>query len=272
MLEQLKNHPILLEANAIQTLCQPLAELGITTFSHLRVFDEKRLTILCNHPKSFVNYMKKKYYEADPCISFQAEMLDFGQYLVWDYVECFGKTKEMLDDSTALDFKHVFTIIKKQEGIKDFYHFGTHLSYPGIQQLYLNNLDLLVRFIAFFNERVTQEKSLSKAYALSLNSEQTSSCVTIKGQNSFLSSAPEKRAAFLSSLCKQSKLTQQLTSKEIACAFLLLEGKTAKEIAKVLALSHRTIEDRIRNIKDKLRAQNKTDLLVRLLEGSFLPH
>lgn len=271
MLEQLKKHPTFTYANEMAQLCQPLAELGITTFSHLNVSKDKRLTVLCNHPKSFKNYVSKKYYEADPCVNFKSETMDFGQYLVWDYVECSGKTKEMLADSTALDFKHVFTIINKKDGTNNFYHFGTHLSHPAIQQLYLNNLDLLVCFISFFSERIVQDKDLAKAYLIPLNTQQSSSCVEMNSQIGLLNPNPEKRSAFLSSLSKQS-ISSCLTPKEMDCAFLLLEGKTAKEIAKVVGISYRTIEERISIIKDKFKAQNKADLLRKLMTYSLSPY
>ncbi|WP_131775114.1 helix-turn-helix transcriptional regulator [Legionella anisa] len=272
MLEQLKRHPTLACVDKMARLCKPLTELGITTFSHLNVSKNNRLTVLCNNPKSFINYIEKKYYEADPCVSFQAETMDFGHYLAWDYVESSGKTREMLADSTALDFKHVFTIINKNDGINNFYHFGTHLSNIGIEQLYLNNLDLLVHFITYFNEQVSQDRSLSKAYSTPLNKSQTSSCIEVNSQKNLLSSVEERRSAFLNSLCAQNKKVLRLTQKEMDCGKLLLQGKTAKEIAKIVGISYRTIEDRISVIKDKLKAKNKVDLLRKLIDSPLLPY
>lgn len=262
MLEQLKRHPTLACADEMTRLCKPLAELGITTFSHLNVSKNNHLTVLCNHPKSFTNYIEKKYFEADPCVSFQTKAMDFGHYLAWDYVECTGKTREMLADSTALDFKHVFTIINKKDGLNNFYHFGTHLSNIGIEQLYLNNLDLLVQFITFFNERIAQDRSLAKAYTMPLNKNQTNSCIEVNSPISLLSSVEERRSAFLNSMEEQNKKALRLTQKEMDCSLLLLQGKTAKEIAKVVGISYRTIEDRINSIKTKLKAKNKADFVA----------
>lgn len=53
---------------------------------------------------------------------------------------------------------------------------------------------------------------------------------------------------------------------------LLVRGKTAKQIARVLALSHRTIEHRIESIKHKLQVKSKADLIEKLVdEFIFLP-
>ena len=45
----------------------------------------------------------------------------------------------------------------------------------------------------------------------------------------------------------------------------LLRGKTAKEIGRILGLSHRTIEHRIERMKLKLEADNKSHLIEILL-------
>ncbi|WP_019215942.1 hypothetical protein [Legionella tunisiensis] len=52
-----------------------------------------------------LNYALKKYYDADPCINIKPGSMDFGQYLVWDAVECYGKTAAMMQDAADFDFK-----------------------------------------------------------------------------------------------------------------------------------------------------------------------
>jgi DNA-binding CsgD family transcriptional regulator len=51
-----------------------------------------------------------------------------------------------------------------------------------------------------------------------------------------------------------------LTNRERQCIEYLLIGKTAKETAKILNLSHRTIEYYFENIKNKLGGCQKRDL------------
>ncbi|KTD40549.1 helix-turn-helix transcriptional regulator [Legionella parisiensis] len=47
----------------------------------------------------------------------------------------------------------------------------------------------------------------------------------------------------------------ELTNRE--CVFLLIRGKSAKEIGALLSLSKRTIEPYIENIKNKMDCKNK---------------
>ncbi|KTC84663.1 helix-turn-helix transcriptional regulator [Legionella drozanskii] len=259
MIEQFQNHPSILHTTEINLLCEPLNLLDITRFSHLRVFKNNQLTVQCNQPQFLQNYLDKKYYAADPCVNINPESTDLGEYLIWDAVDCSGKTAEMLADSAAFDFKHVFTIIKKQANYTDFYHFGTHLSNPAIHQIYINNLEILDRFIRLFNSKIKQSKTLARAYDIVLNTDHIPSQVELN----LLLNNHVKRDLLLEILMSSEE--QFLTANEIKCAELILEGKTAKEIAKILELSHRTIEDRIYALKLKLNAKNKADLIVKLI-------
>ncbi|MBA2652658.1 MAG: LuxR family transcriptional regulator [Tatlockia sp.] len=268
MIEQFQTHPSIIHATDIQQICEPLHLLDITTFSHLKIFNDNKLTVQCNNPQFLLNYLNKKYFTADPCVNFKTETTDLGEYLLWDTVDCSGETAKMLADSAAFGFKHIFTIMKKQSRYTDFYHFGTHLSNPSIHQIYINNLDILDRFITFFNAQIKNSKALSGAYEMILNADQSTSNVLINHDN-FLSSKQLKREIILKKLILPGP--RFLTAKENRCATLILKGKTAKEIAQELGLSCRTIEDRISSLKIKFNAKNKADLIVKLLgKGSEL--
>lgn len=108
---QLQHYSIESNAQELMELCRPLSELNITTFSHIRSYNNQ-FNVLCNNSKFLANYFKKKYYNADPCVQIKAESTEIGQFLVWDLIETQGQTAAMLQDSADFDFKHVFTIIK----------------------------------------------------------------------------------------------------------------------------------------------------------------
>ena len=58
-------------------------------------------------------------------------------------------------------------------------------------------------------------------------------------------------------------------NKEMLTARLLVRGKTAKEIGRILGLSHRTVEHRIERMKLKLQASNKSHLIEILLSHAL---
>ena len=57
-----------------------------------------------------------------------------------------------------------------------------------------------------------------------------------------------------------------LTARELACAKLLLQGKSARLIAEALFLSPRTVETHLKNLKEKLQCHTKTELISKINE------
>lgn len=60
-----------------------------------------------------------------------------------------------------------------------------------------------------------------------------------------------------------------LTDREHECVFLLIRGKSAKEIGALLSLSKRTIESYIENIKNKMDCRNKAEILVKAVLNGY---
>lgn len=253
---QLEHYSIEANAQELLELCRPLTELNISTFSHIRSFHNNQFNVLCNNSKFLANYFKKEYYNADPCVQIKAESSPIGQFLVWDVIKTHGQTAAMLQDSADFDFKHVFTIIKNKPDCTEFYHFGTHLTTPAINQLYINNIDLLDQFIHYFKRAVSQSKVLSKSYLQGFSPNKSSDSSLLLNQ---LDS--KKQAAFLKAI---STPENTLTKREVEYAQLIIKGMTAKEIALQLKQSPRTIEHRIDGLKVKLQARNKIDLSIKL--------
>jgi len=61
-----------------------------------------------------------------------------------------------------------------------------------------------------------------------------------------------------------------LTDKQQNCLFYLIRGKSIKEIAKILQISHRTVESHLDSIKIKLNCQYKSEIIEHAIESGFL--
>lgn len=64
----------------------------------------------------------------------------------------------------------------------------------------------------------------------------------------------------------------KLTNRECECVFLLVRGKSAREIGVLLSLSKRTVESYIENIKNKMHCQNKSEVLVKAVLNGYHTH
>ncbi len=60
-----------------------------------------------------------------------------------------------------------------------------------------------------------------------------------------------------------------LTQREAECVSYLLYGLTIRGAAKALGISHRTAEDYISNIREKLDCSSKASLIVKIMESDF---
>lgn len=78
----------------------------------------------------------------------------------------------------------------------------------------------------------------------------------LSGQNSFVLNGKIKKI--------------HLSDREEECLFFILRGKTVKLIARFLGLSPRTVEEHVANLKIKLNAQNKYELIDNAIQAGFL--
>jgi DNA-binding CsgD family transcriptional regulator len=68
----------------------------------------------------------------------------------------------------------------------------------------------------------------------------------------------------LSNYIENEYLSAPLTDRELECALFLRTGISAKEIAKLLVISPRTVEKHTDNIKEKLKCKTKLQLIATL--------
>jgi len=60
-----------------------------------------------------------------------------------------------------------------------------------------------------------------------------------------------------------------LSQRQSECLFYMIRGKTSKEIAQILHLSYRTVEDYIQQTKDKFRCHTKSQLMEKAMEQGY---
>lgn len=61
-----------------------------------------------------------------------------------------------------------------------------------------------------------------------------------------------------------------LTEKQENCLFLLIRGKSIKEIAKILGISPRTVESHMESIKNRLDCRSKSDIIEKAMDSGYL--
>jgi DNA-binding CsgD family transcriptional regulator len=256
----INNHPMFHHADDLNRICSPLSLIDINYFSHVKITNCNEFSALSLNPEFGRHYLMNHYYNADVNAAKNNEL---GKYVIWDNIELAGKSKKLYAESIQLGVDHTFTIVDASASEKNFYHFASNIKGRSINQEYLTHLELLNRFIDYFNEKVAESPILSKAYHFKIAVDETSSYETNLALAQHESDKKEKFLAITGSPKPiPRKISTQLTYNENRCLALYIAGYSAKEISKNLGLSFRTVENYISHIKEKLRVRTKTQLIL----------
>ncbi|MBS0350133.1 MAG: hypothetical protein JSR33_02915 [Proteobacteria bacterium] len=265
MADIILNHPALIHSQDMETICRPLTTLGITYFAHVNVTKQGHFSGISNNAKFAEHYLKNKYYNADIHL---AKKHNLGCYILWDSLERIGLSEKMHTEAAQFGVRHTFTIIEKKHLHSNFYHFATHLKNNAINQIYIENIDLLQRFILYFNKVITSSSTLNKAYDIIFKLDHSSQGYTIKEDHKF-SKYQDKRLAFINDIQElerndlfNSSPIASLSPQQHSCLKLLSEGYSAKKIAAILHLSSRTVENYLSNLRVILKCRSSKELIA----------
>lgn len=264
---KITNHPSRRFQQELASICKPLKELNITYFSHVRLEKNNQFSALNNHPDFMEHYLNHEYYNVG---IHMAETNKWGHYIVVDELESKGLSAKMHHEAAEFGVKHFFTIIhRSKHDVDQYYHFASNSSEKSINQTYLTNLDLLKLFIQHFQTSISQSKALSSAYdtkfIIDPKAEGFSHC-----GNEFID-LEKKRSDFLNIINKNKQSTLMhkdthqsllLSTRQKNCLYLLCKGNSAKEIAAILNLSNRTIENYLLRIRRILGCKNIAELVA----------
>ncbi len=262
-----RDNLILTSANEIGEICKPLHKLGITSFNYVRTYDDGSQVNLGNIPAWLEYFYENEFYRIG---AFEKHPSNYESgYALWPQL---SGQKIFFDARTYFNIDNGITIIEKQMDSCDFYYFGTTKNNAKIINFYLNNIDLLKRFILYFKDRANSiiKQADKDRIVLPDHFDQRESA----SSNESCIQELFKREFLKETAIKTLKLTGELkgevlTNKQLNCIINLMEGKTAKEIAKTLDISHRTVEGHVTKLKTRFNCRTKNDLLSKLLKNGL---
>lgn len=193
--------------------------------------------------------------------SFMAETknlsLDKMNFVVWD-PETHGSEAyyKFFKDSGVWGG---LTVYRRRSTHLEVYMFAGTDKSSRCANFFLNNYDFIIRFINFFLMKIETAPIHTARFRFAfkdrleeifsndnLESDQSLGTLTCQNDRTLLTTP---NGDIL------------LSHRESACLKLLSSGKTAKEIARVLSLSHRTIESYINNIRQKTGLRTRSELV-----------
>lgn len=257
-------------SDKIRRATRPLRErFGIGYFTYHKIDRQGKYTVLVDRPDWAEHYVGEKFFLDDPFLS-QPEAFSSGISLLrireGEENRILKAGKEQFD----LDLG-VLLIEKSEEGV-EFFGFCGNSKESALEKLYLNHPSLMQAFGRYFKKEMARELSEMEKEGGSLKD--------LKGK-SYFRKAPvepdipkEDLQAFLKDLKLSPRGFESLSRRELECVELLLKGMSAKETARKLGLSPRTVEFYFETIKTKLSCQTKQEVFAAALamkEFQLLP-
>lgn len=237
-------------ADKIADMTRSLETIGINTFAHDITFGRGQLSVLTDHTDIFEFYYKNEFPMV--CTNDEGRILKPGIYL---------NTKLQKDHedysiafpiiSKKLKFKNLIHFCEVEQDCQHLYSFSSSLDEIDFLYSITNNLHVLKSFI---NNYKIQAKTIinqakSPRYRITLP------YLKDDLKNNQLKPLTIKNTSF--------------TSREIDCIQYTIQGKSAKQIASLLNLSTRTVENYIENIKNKMRVHTKYELIAKLVNTPY---
>lgn len=277
MTNNIRNHISVLSCKEIDEICEPLFKYTpLTSFSYTRLYPDGSRMMLGNHADFMIGSFSKK--EAPLRNVHTPNFINYDQpfSLIKRWAENLPPpvnkiiAQQLHNERNLWNMDDQLTISTKNS--KYCEHVNFLCSTSGMENFFLNNLELMNKFILYFRNKA--HKIIQKAdndrivkpwnfpdFKINLNDSAFSSTEDINSLEKILQ--PKK---FYLSLNEQEI---HFTKSEMLCAELVILGKTAKEIAQILNKSKRTVESQIESIKYKTFCNTKSQLINLLLEHNF---
>lgn len=240
-------HLFLTASSDLKELIKPLQGYGIDYFAYNKNYMDGSRIRLTTHPHHLKAFLENKYYLTGN--------IDALPTLYLNQVALFSTLKnQSLVEWARNEFNvfHGIYIVRKSELFTEFFCFATSIDNPQILNFYLNNIDFLQKFCDYFIEM---------GKPLILKAEDNKLVHEYHDKEGLSSSA----IADVNLLHADYTLAATLFSeRKRDIIHWLLKGYRAKEIAKKLNISYRTVEDHLADLKSKLNARNILELVIRL--------
>jgi DNA-binding CsgD family transcriptional regulator len=240
-----KTHPMFTLSQHVKEICQPFFDsLSINYFDYIRINKDKKIVGLVTDPNWLKHFFEKTF-------TFGGTVKTSGNHLWQSY------NNELLlhDARTYFNHDNGISVFYLKENYIEYFDIAAPKENKAVLSLYLNRFDILENFFHHFLEQSQQLLSQVSLHPI----------IPPKEMQGIFTTEEDLIYKFNHSIFyKISKRTfncPSLTPRENECISYLVLGFTAKEVGKVLNLSHRTVEQYINNVKIKLGCTYRSELI-----------
>lgn len=239
----LTNSVAMTTSEAMDQLIQPLRETAsIQHFWYTQLFADGTRLLLSNIP-GWTSLFHSQFYQQGLLNRFHHHYQS-GQHF-WPRETT---VSQILREQFNVDY--ALSLVTKNEQSCEIATFAAHSQQSEVINWYLHHLPALKDFAVHFRARAKDLLNLAQQDRLILPT-----CLDLTAAEAILPWFKEKQC-----ISPQASFT----GRELQAANYLLQGKTAKETARAMQISYRTVEIYLDRLKEKLNAKNKLELTHKL--------
>lgn len=268
----LEKHFALTSSKFVQEICNPLLNsIGITYFNYIKIYNNDcSREMLTNNPDWIDHFYKNALYASVGAVDIE-HLLPKG-YFLWSEMDT--KDPIYLQGRDIFNIDNGVSFVIKREDVTYLYIFGSSREKHEINNFYAANIDILQRFIHYFNDMGQDIIMESKNHRIYLPTPQK---IDTNRVNNIVVSDKLRKQFFENSKINRYYMLNEsdqlyLTSKQAECARLFTNGLSPKRIAKEIGISHRTVEGYLLDIKHKIQDETcrtlSKDQLIHILRNS----
>ncbi|WP_058514209.1 helix-turn-helix transcriptional regulator [Legionella santicrucis] len=231
----------------IDELINPIKRYGISYFCWQTVSNTGQWCIIGNQPDWLEYSAEHCFYMHDPSLV-HPRFYHSGVYYTAAYEEERFQDTIIGEAEKYFDLNYGLVIAEKKAHGMEFAIFAAPNKNSWVINSYLNYMLELKRFISYFKQEMAP-------VLLQLHDAQ----VNITKLKPDFDNGP-----YLSGIAEEPSIFSdlELTQRQRECLHYTLKGMTAKEIAKLLCISHRTVEIHLDNIRKKYGVLYKRDFFL----------
>lgn len=252
----------------IDKICKPITQhLPIGLFSMIRFYPDGRRICISNSG-TYISNFAVKYIDSVPQPELPTKsdsgirIADVNGLIAMansNFKTVFLKMVEQLerDFTTLVPFE---ILMAKPDYLDEFAFFPSNTHHSAYETL-RSNYDVLRHFTFYFLDQASEIIRYAPRYKFINN--QPPVC-TVTSSNSLCIQAMKTKKYFLNT-----DTNTYLTKREAHCAHLITRNLSSREIAEIMSISGRTVEEYINNIKLKTEILHKSKLQDYLIRSGF---
>lgn len=268
-----ENHFSLKIVEEVNQLCYPLfntsvfKKYGIDYFIYSRYYADGSIYVLSTNDQVYTHFFNNNY-SLIPFIQSELISNKFSYYpTLNNKYELF--IQEMYDMQNLFNVYHSLFLFELQNDYLDMFIYSSRLNSYGVINFYNNYFDILEKFSSYFRSQASKLIKKSNQHKIILPEKMRPDYIFSNDNNKMLVKKQEieKNLAVKRYVLSSPKYENvHITRREGEILTYLTKGYTAKELAKLINISEKTIDAHLSNIKNRLGLTRKRELFEVALE------